>query len=417
MQFLVIDPGGLYVENANALADKGKNKVFYYTNWPSAYPRFNDYAPGLNFDHLTKVKWIDQAAEEADCIVNFDVHMNDWIVVLKKLYPKKSIFGAGLGERIEADRWFLKKLIKQLGLPIMKADKIHGLTRLKEFIKTNPDKYIKADIFRSEDRGINSFNAKSFDTAEEIFKEIATAFGPFDDEIDFIVEEKIKSDVEVGFDGFYSAGVGYGENAMVGYEYEKSCYVAVNTKIKDLPVPLAETMTKFSKVLDIMDYRGAISTEEKIVDKLRHYLLDVCSRLPSPCGDMYCLSKNYPEMVNNIGLKKPFKLDIPFKYVAVAPIECQHAENHWVRIILDKKDRENVKLKTTACVDGKYYAVPGHSTVAVIIAGGNTVDEVINLVKKYSEKVSGYGLSSTVIKDFDSIKEEINKGRKLGINF
>jgi len=416
MNFFVIDPGGLYVELANKLSDGGKHKVYYWTSWTGAFPSFTDYAPGLNFEHLQKEKWL-YKIEEADCIFFPDVHSGDLAYFIKKLFPKKSVFSSGKGEILEAKRLGLKTILEQLKLPVQHYEKITGITKLKEYIKKSPDKFIKTDIFRSEDRGMNSFRAKSFNESEEIFRDINYAFGPFSDTIDFCVEDCIKSDVEIGVDGFYSAGVGYGENILIGYEYNKACYIGKVILYKDMPVALKETMDKFKPVLDRLDYRGAISTEELIVDKVKHYFLDICSRFLSPSDVMYTLSDNFPEMVNNIGLKKPFKIGIPYKYVACAPIEASHAEKHYVKLIVDPKDRKNVKFKTVGCVGKDYYGIPGHSTVAVALGYGNTVDEAINMATKYSEKVSGYSVSNLACRDFMNIKEEIEKGKKLGLDF
>ncbi len=416
MKFFVHDPGGLYVEIAEALSDNGKNKVFYHTSWASAFPSWVNYAPGLNFEHLQKEKWL-YKMEEVDCIVFPDVHSGDLCYFARKLFPKKSIFGNGKGEILEANRLGLKKILEKLNLPVQHYEHIVGMPKLKEYIKKNPDKFIKTDIFRSEERGMNSFHAKNFDTSEEIFKQISYAFGPFDEIVDFIVEDRIPTDVEVGIDGFYSAGIGYGENMFVGYEHNKACYLGKLTPYKDIPIPLKETLDKFKPVLDMLDYRGAISTEEKIVDKIKHYFLDICARFLSPSEVMYSLCKNYPQMIMDIGSNKPFKIDIPWKYVACSPIDSTHAENHYVRTLVDTKDRKNIKFKTVGCVGKAYYAIPGNETVAVAIGYGNTIDEAIKMSIHYSEKVSGYGVSNLVVRDFEEIKSKIMKGKKVGIDF
>lgn len=416
MKFFVYDPGGLYVELAEKLSDGGKNKVSYMTSWTGAFPSWTDYAPGVGFEHLIKEKWL-YKIEESDCIFFPDVHSGDLAYFIKKLYPNKSVFSSGKGEILEAKRLGLKKILEGLNLPIQHYEAIRGITKLKEYIKKNPDKFIKTDIFRSEDRGMNSFHAKTYDQSEEIFRDIDYAFGPFAETIDFCVEDKIKSDVEIGVDGFYSSGIGYGDNILIGYEYNKENYLGKVIPYKELPIPLRETMDKFRPVLDRLDYRGAISTEELIVDKIKHYFLDICSRFLSPSDVMYTLSNNFSEMVYNIGARKPFNIGIPYKYVATTPLEASHAEKHYVKLMVDPKDRKNVKFKTVGCVGRDYYGIPGHSTVGVALGYGNTIDEAINMAVKYSEKMTGYSVSNQATKDFMKIKEEVAKGSKLGIPF
>ena len=53
IKFLVYD-FGLYVHQAEALADGGKNRVKYYTPWPGREPHYKDYCIGKNFGHLEK---------------------------------------------------------------------------------------------------------------------------------------------------------------------------------------------------------------------------------------------------------------------------------------------------------------------------------------------------------------------------
>jgi hypothetical protein len=260
MKFLCLDLG-LYVEQCAALSNGGKNEVLYWTPWQTAFPRYQDYAIGKDFEGMKKVLYLFDHIEEADCIVNFDVHFNDLIAFLRKKYPEKSILGSGKGERLENDRWGLKKIIKELKLPLQKSTKVTGITQLREFIKKNPDQYVKINIFRQD---ISSFHAKDYKTSELLFDEIESAFGPFKEKFDFVCEQNIDTDVEVGVD-IFTNGKEYIKPYFVGVEYSKSCYIAYVTN--EFPIPLKETMDKFLPVFRNLNYRGAISSEEKIVDR------------------------------------------------------------------------------------------------------------------------------------------------------
>ncbi len=138
MLYLVWDLG-LYVEHANALWKNKDDRVLYFTPWANAFPKYIDYAVGKNFEHLEKILYFWDYVDKADCIVFFDVHGNDIANYLKKIYPDKSIYGSGLGERLENNRWALKKVIKKLGLPLQKSVHLKGVTELRNYLKTNPD--------------------------------------------------------------------------------------------------------------------------------------------------------------------------------------------------------------------------------------------------------------------------------------
>ena len=58
-KYLVLDTG-LFVEQAAALADGGKNIVWYYTPWQNRLPKYSEYAIGKYFEHIEKVFYYEQ---------------------------------------------------------------------------------------------------------------------------------------------------------------------------------------------------------------------------------------------------------------------------------------------------------------------------------------------------------------------
>ena len=375
MKYLVLDQG-IYVEVSNGLSNGGKNSVIYTTNWEKSNPSHSEYAPGVNFEYLIKEKNFFKWVEGSDCIVNFDVFENDCIEFLRKQYPNKSIFGAGSGEILEHDRWKFKQLCKELGLPQNKSYRIIGIKKLREFLKSNPDKYIKTNIFRSD---VESFYAKDYDFVEQRINGLQVKFGSLSDTIEFIAEEPINTDVEIGFDGFFN-GNDYINECFLGYEYHKEFYLGKQYKFNELPSFIKDTMTKIKPTLQKMDYRGALSTEEKIVSKEKHYLIDWCSRLLSPASVGYTeWIKNWPELVYKIGKKDKVSLDCPYKYVSAIFLESDLAKEECV--FLNIKDRERVKVMSACQMNDKYYAVKGCKTVVIPIGHGNTWQEAIEDLK------------------------------------
>jgi len=79
--------------------------------------------------------------------------------------------------------------------------------------------------------------------------------------------------------------------------------------------------------------------------------------------------------------------------------------------------RENVKLRNLTMIDGEYYVVPqsiGLPEIGAVVAVGNTLDEAMEKVKGYAEKVEGYFLD--VFPDaLDGGQEEIKKLNSIGI--
>jgi len=412
MKFLVID-FGLFCEHAAALTDNGKNQVYYYSQWESNFPAFDKYIIGEG-SGVTKIKNFWEYVDQVDCIVNFDVYNNDVITYLRDKGYR--VYGAGLGEILENDRWAMKTLVKKLGLPVNNAVRIAGTPDLREYLKKNKDKYIKIDLFR---QNLESFHSKDYKSVEIIIDEMDNVLGPFKDDFEFIVEDAIdaKESAEPGFDGFFN-GKEFVKPYLFGYEIEKAFYIGKFTN--QLAPQLQNTLDKLTPVLREVDYRGAMSLEEKVVSKDTSYLLDVCARQPAPLSAGYIeWIKNYPELIWKIAGAEAVKIEPVATYVGAMPLESSHANEHWLRILIDDvaKNRRNIKFRQFVKKGNFYYAVPGMSSVVVIVAWGESVDEVYNKIKKLIDKVEAYGLQKDVFGGLDLAHKEIEKGKQLGVSF
>ena len=402
---------GLYAPICNALWAKG-DKVLYFTDWADKSPCYSKYVVGKDYGNLEKILYFWDYAEQADCIVNFDVHMNDAIHFLRKKYPEKPIFGSGMGERLENDRVGMKKWIKLFGLPLQNYEVIKGVTKLRNYLESNPNKYVKTNIFRGD---IESFPAKDLKSVDLLLDQIAAKLGIWRDEYEFIVEDMIDTDVEIGYDGFFN-GREFIEPYFIGYEYHKGLYVAHVTD--EMPEPLAETMDAFKPLFTRMDYRGALSVEEKIVSPKEHYVLDFCARLANPLSALYpVFIDNWREAVLAIAKGEDVKLSIPHKYVGVYPLVSIHADNDYVKVDIAKGHEKDVRPQMVTSRNGELCAVKGWNVVAIVIAAGDSVDEVINKLKENAKYADAQGIDKDGVNGIDIIKDIISQGKKVGIPF
>lgn len=412
IKYLVFDVG-LYCEQANALAEGGKNYVRYFTPWFDKDPHYLDFAPGKGFEYLEKVLYFEDNIDWADAIVFWDVAGNALCHYLRKTLPQKPIWGAGLGERLENDRVMLKEWCKQFGLPVNKYHVCHGVLELKDHIKKNPNKYVKINIFRGD---MESFYAKDYESIEMVLDHFESAFGPHKEEYDFIVEDPIETDVEIGVDTFFN-GKDYLEPYFIGYEYHKNLYVAHVTD--ELPVPLEETLSAFAPLFQKMGYRGALSTEEKVVSEKEHYFLDACMRLPNPLSALYpVMIENWSEVVYKVSKGEYVELDIKHKYVGAYALNSINADKQYIEVNIDKKYRDQIRYQSVCGRKDKCnYSLPGWPIVAILVAGGDSVDEVLGKLKESSKHIDCHGLEKDGLNGIDVIKEVIEKGKKVGIPF
>ena len=411
--FLVWD-SGLYSELACGLAKHG-DKVLYYTPYASSFfPHYSDYAIGKGLEGIEKVHYFFDNIDKADCIVIFDVGFNDLVTFIKKHFPNKPCFGSGKGQKLEDSRWGLKRIIEKLGLPVQKSERLKGVHALADYLLENKDCFVKCDIFRGS---ISSFYSKNYKSVEQLIEYIEHELGAFSEDFYFVVEEAIHTSHEFGMDGFFD-GENYVNPFIFGKELDKDCYIG---KISEtLPKALQETMDKLRPVLKELDWRGCISTEEKLVNKDKHYFLDICARSPNPLGLLYPeFIDNWPEMVYSIASKKPTKLETKVKYVGCVPLYSKHTKRSDVQVNFDPKYRKNIKFMTAYCKNGKYYAIKNspEEVVAVVVAGDQTVDGLIKQLKKYTDEVDCYGIEKSAIGGLDQIAKIVKDASSVGIDF
>lgn len=411
MKFSVLDQG-IFVTQSQGLSANNKHDVKYYSNWQRSEPCFSDFQPGMGVEGLDKVKNFFDTVDWADCIVNFDCYDQDTISFLRKKFPNKSIFGSGNGVWIENDRWKLKKLIQKLGLPLQKSWHIIGVPKLREFIQSHPNVYIKTNLWRSD---CESFHAKTYDFVEQRLNGLMVKYGAMSDTIEFIAEEMLDSDVEIGVDCFFSKNE-YIQECFMAYEIKKEWYLGLTTKVKDLPPKIKVWMDKLKPILADLDYRSGLSFEWKVMKDGTCYLLDICARLQSPASLGYSKwIKNWSEAIYKIGKGEMVSLNIPYKYVAAIFFESYRGKDE--NVMVDIKDLDKVKPVCYSKNNGKIYSVKGAKTMAVPVAEGNSWKECVENLKKNAELCDADDLSKDSIHTVDGIEDVIKNGEKLGIIF
>ena len=338
MKILCID-SGIFVGNCAALA-KGGNEVYYHTNsTTSPFPNLTAFAPGTGIEGIKKITELNEInLSDMDMVINMDVGRNDEIIEIKKKYPKLSVVGAGMGKVLEEDREGLKKWQKILGLDVQNYKVLYGVDALEEYSKTHKNLYAKIDIFRQTMETLKIDNYED-ELKNQTFIKLRKEFGPvFSKDIKFIVEDAVESEVEIGIDCFFSPGGDYLNKVFIGYEWKKGPYLCKVTDTDDLPKQIDETMSAFAPVLEKMDYRGPLSTEELIQKNGKHFLLDWCSRLLSPGSALYPYAiKNWAEALYKIGKGEYVDLDIPYKYYGALPLFSDEGKEDYVWINI--KDR------------------------------------------------------------------------------
>lgn len=413
MKILVHDAGGLFPQIAESLWEKEGDVVWYFTSWEGTNPHYHNYSVGKNFGHLTKVMEPEYFAKKADAVIFLDCMGGSLCWLLKQMYPDKPIFGAGRGTVLEQDRIIFKQWIDQFKLPKNPYRVIDGVTKLIEYLKREQNKYVKINIFRGD---MESFFSSDYDAIEcKLNEQIIPALGPHKDQYQFIVEDAIEAKVEIGLDGFFN-GIDIVEPYFVGYELDKTLYIA--HVADELPTTLEEVMTPFSELMRQMDYRGAFSIEQKVKSIKEHYALDWCARLANPLSALYpVFINNFRELLINVGSKQEVSIDCDHKYLGAYPLISQQAQDNNVEIRIDPGHDQAIRFQMVTSRDKKHYAVKGWTIAAIIVAAGDSVDEVFDNLRKELPHVHADGLETSEIIGEDKMREQIKNGKSVGIKF
>jgi len=454
---------GLFTEMAVALV-KDFKQVFYYVPWQSDFPSSLNQKIGQDFDGIIRIQDFWDYVDKVDLIVFFDTYSEDLVSYLRNKGYR--VWGAGQAEQMELERWEMRKAQQEIGLPAQDTLRIKSLQDLityfrgirrrveeltgkhdinfenaifnqlkkkydnfskdyytgknkiklaKEWFEGAENKFVKSNM-----RGdIETFYAPNYDDSLSKFNALSEAFGHRTDakEIEFVVEDRMEG-VEPGFDGIQINGE-YLDPTMYGYEAKGAGYIGKICRYQELPQPIQELNKKLTFVFQKYTPTASFfSTEFIIGEDKQPYLIDPTVRNPAPVG-----SAIFSALIENLGEilwygAQGIKVSpvMRYKYAAGVAFESEWADEHELEIEFPPALRPWIKFRKAYKKGDKYYVVPGFTSICSVIALGNSIPEVIDLVEKRAKQVQAYELQ-TGTGGLLKCVEEINEGKKYGINF
>jgi hypothetical protein len=405
--FLMFD-NGQFLNVALALAKTVKNVIFY-NRWANGFPQPDDVFLGSGYKEFEKSLDFWTKVDEADVIIFCDVCNKDEVEFLRsKGYP---VWGAGAAEDLELDRVKAKQILKKVGLPVNLYTPIDGFENLKKFLKGKKDLYIKVN---GNIRGLIETMHYDDDTlAEPIFNDIQSKIVGYEDLVQFIVETPIKSKVEPGTDTICVDGQ-YPKKLINGYENKDLDYIAQVIEWDAYPKMMRNTLEKLSPVFKQLEYRGFFSTEEKITEDKKSYLIDCTCRMGFPSGStQLALIDNLSEIIYwgaRGELREPiFKA----KFAAEAMIVCPYAQYNPNAIHFPDKIKEMVNIGYSIKRNGVVYTVPKDmSSIGSVTSIGNSIDECRDKLDKVRKDINGYCVSIDM-RSLDETIEMMKEGNKI----
>ncbi len=390
-------------------------EVRYFCPWIDAFPEPFQSKVGDGLDGMERIEYFWNHVDDADLIFIPDTMCSDVTEFLRKHnYP---VAGVGEAEILEMDRWKGREIQRKNGLPTQETYRITGMTELMKFMKANSNFFIKLNMFRGLEE---TFLHIDWHQSEDTFYDIAHALGPYKESIVFVCEEKMDG-CEPGLDAITWEGEMMFPS-MVGYEGKGVGIIErVYDTREEFPPALLWLDEGLSPEFKRYGTRFFYSAECKLVKEGGHvlpYLIDVTNRLAAPgTSAIQCeIIKNYSEVIMGLAAGERVNPIFTHKYGAAIPFDSPAAQKSWVNISFPKDNRRWVKLRMAVKKGSDYYAVPGFDSIGSVVGLGNTVEEAMKKAEGVIKDVEG----KRIDKDsgqMETILENIEKGRKLGIAF
>jgi len=406
---------GLFISQALRLAQDFK-KVYVYTPWESGFPNMTSLI-GTGYDEIEVVLSPFPYMDEVDVWVFPDVNHGPLQQYLAD--QGKAVWGCKTGECAELDREGMKLILKALDLPVGKFTHIVGLDNLRVFLQENDGKtfYCKVSRWRGT---FETFACKHYRDVEPKINQIEHKIGPLKDVIEFTVEEELADRVEVGTDGFVIDGK-QPSQLMAGIEVKDLCYVGKFLKYKDLPEPVRRFNDRMEPVFKAWEYRGWMSSEVRIGKDLSPFMIDACTRSPSPPNECWQLIyKNFSEIIYYGAHGIVVDPEPAATYGAEILIHSSWAPGNWQPVNIDPEVREFVKLRNSMKFGDREYISPIQGELpeigAVVGLSDESIEDAIEQAFANAEGVSGYYIDIPKAST-ETALEQIKKLDELGLNY
>lgn len=404
---------GAFAYLANDLGRSFK-KVFYTT--PDHETEFQSLGKCCIGDGLEGCERMDDWMEHIDEI---QLHIfPDIAMVGAQKYLRsigKPVFGSFDATGLEMSRTEFLKFVKETGLPVAPSETVIGVSALAKTLRESKEPlWIKANRFRDDMETWHHFSAIHSDRDIE---DLSVVFGPLKEEVVFVVQKEIPSDLEIGFDGL-AIGDWMPAETYMGPEKKNELYLGAKTKYAKLPDALKQVNEAIKPYLKKIGYRNFLATEVRVAKDGTPFFIDPTFRMPGQTGEhMTETCSNLAEVIwaGAHGEHVEPKLTAPF--VAQATMAFTGDSNHWRSLEVPEKVARWTKLYHYCELDGVAHFPPRDSDeLGVIIGTGQTINLAIKNLNKNFEAYDGQPVSIKP-EGFAKLLSDIQKSEAKGVEF
>lgn len=370
--------------NTISLADKlgeQMEKVYYYSPCEKEeYQAAGDCVIGSGLKNAERIDdfFAPEIFDTIDLFVFPDIGWGGLQKHLRNL--GKAVWGAMGFDDLELYRGHFLDVLKAVGLPIIQSKKITGLTNLIEHLKKNDDKWVKIERYR---RNMETWHHLDMEHSARMLDILAVMFGGVKDSLQFIVQDNLKSELEIGYDGWCIDGE-FPPTSYQGYEGKDELYLGSLLPDADLPEEVRLVNSKMAPLMREYGYRNWWATEIRIVKGVP-YFIDPTARMPGLTGEHQqetCLNLGdviwhgangemiEPEWLCKFAAEATLHYDLKASTVSTA--------HEWKSLRFPKKVERWLKLANYCIIDGVYQFRPHRTNeIGPVIGIGDSVEESI----------------------------------------
>ncbi len=325
----------------------------------------------------------------------------------------KAVWGSMGADALEMSRTQFMDWVKELGLPYAPYTEIKGLTNLRLFLKDVENKWIKIDRFRAN---METWHHIDIEHSARKLDAMAVDFGGYQEEVEFVVQDEIESDCEIGFDGWTVDGQ-FPNSSFQGYERKNELYLGSLLDYEKLPDDIKSINESISPTLERYGYRNFIATEIRVKGDKAFYI-DPTMRMPGQTGEhLFTTCANIADVIwqgaNGVLIQPKFTA----KFVTEATMHYTADNQAWKTMRVPEEIEQWVKLYHYCKKDGVYH-FPTHKSdeVGVICGAGDSIESAYEALMSNFDKMKNEPVSIQS-EEFAHLIEDVKDAQKQGMKF
>jgi hypothetical protein len=402
---------GLDIPIAQRLARDCK-RVLYFSEWCEGFSKVEKGIVGDGIPGIERVMDIWDVKDTVDLFVFPDLGYRGLQMELESQgFP---VWGARGGEKLELNREYFLRVLKEVGLELPPVQVCVGITKLRECLRDKENVYIKISLYRGS---METTHFRSWKLDENLIDHLAVKFGGAREMMRFLVCDHIDTELELGCDTYNIDGE-WPETVLSGVEYKYKAYFSAVTPFLEMPEQLRNVMARFEDILGRKRYRCQWSMEVRIKDD-RSYFIDPTTRLGMPStASQIELWKNYSEIIWQGANGVMVQPEPVAQFSAELVLKAKSGIGLWATAEVPEELKQWVKLSGHCQVEGVDCFPPDENedrAVGWLVAIGDTPEQVIEQLKFFVEHLPD-GLSADIA-PLAGVLKEIDEAEEQGIGF